>query len=303
MKTVEVRVPATSANLGPGFDTLGLALDLWNQTSFSLTGDSIRVTVQGEGEGQFPSDETNLIPQSALRLYETVGAEPPTGLQIVSRNQIPPGSGLGSSAAAVLTGLLGANALLGGPLNQSQLLALGTEIEGHPDNLAPALLGGLTLTAVEDQQIITRQVQLPEWQVVVVLPEISLSTAEARLALPAQVALSDAVSNLGRTALVVEALRAGDLPLLNAVMRDRLHQPYRLPLLPGAPQAIDAAQKLGAGAALSGAGPSVIAFTPGDPTPASLMEAVQQKFSQSGIESRGFRLKTINFGAVVHPAA
>lgn len=299
MKTIEVRVPATSANLGPGFDTLGLALDLWNQTSFALTGESIRVTVQGEGEGQFPLDDTNLIAQSALRLYTIVGAEPPAGLEIVSRNRIPPGSGLGSSAAAVLTGLLGANTLLGDPLDQTELLALGTEIEGHPDNLAPALLGGLTLTSAGDQEILTRRVELPEWQVVVVLPEISLSTAEARRALPEQVPLGDAVFNLGRSALVVEALRTGDLTLLNAAMHDRLHQPYRLLLLPGAAQAIESAQKLGAAAALSGAGPSVIAFSQEDSAVSRLLEDIQQAFSQAGVKSRGFHLKTINSGAAV----
>lgn len=301
MQTVNVHVPATTANLGPGFDTLGLALDLWNQTTFSLSGKGFEVDVQGEGQGEFPLDETNLVVQSFLRVYKILGEAAPAGLKIASRNQIPPGSGLGSSAAATLSGILAANALLGNPLNQDQIIAAGTEIEGHPDNLAPALLGGFTLTTTEGDSILTRQVEVPAWQAAVVLPEVKLPTAEARRALPAQVSLADAVFNLGRSPLVVEAFRTGDLELLKAAMQDRLHQPYRLPLLPGAAEAIQAAQEAGGAAAISGAGPSVAAFSLDDPQPEALVQAMQQAFSQVGIASRGFLLKVTSSGAKVLP--
>lgn len=301
MQTVTVQIPATSANLGPGFDTLGLALDLWNQTTFSLTGKGFEVNVQGEGQGEFPLDETNLVVCSFLRVYQILGKAAPAGLKIASRNQIPPGSGLGSSAAAALSGILAANALLGNPLNQDEIIAIGTEIEGHPDNLAPALLGGFTLTITEGDTILTRQVKIAEWQAVVVLPAVQLPTAEARRALPAQVSLADAVFNLSRSPLVVEAFRAGNLELLKAAMQDRLHQPYRLPLLPGAAEAILAAQEAGGAAALSGAGPSVVAFSLGDPQPETLLWAMQQAFSQVGVESRGFLLKVSSSGARVSP--
>lgn len=307
MSPVTVRVPATTANLGPGFDCLGMALDLWNRTTFDLEGNDIRVVVQGEGSGHLPQNHENLIAQAALRLYSAAGAQPPDGLLIRAENHIPLGSGLGSSSAAVLSGLLGANALLGEPMERPQILELAAEIEGHPDNAAPALLGGLVVSAritVEDSanqpgQVLAHPVETPSWPVVIALPAFDLSTRASRAALPEAVPLSSAVYNLSRAALVVEALRLGDPQLLAVAMQDCLHQPVRLKLIPGASQALQAARQAGAcAAALSGAGPSVIAFASLE-AHERVANAMSGAFSAAGLTARTFSLVSSPAGASV----
>jgi homoserine kinase len=318
-----VWVPATSANLGPGFDCLGLALDLWNRTSFSTVQPNrsekalnrglltqVRVQVSGEGSGWLPGDQRNLVVRAAQRLFEMVGAPQPAYLSVQCRNAIPLSSGLGSSSAAVLSGLLGANALLGSVLSQQELLALAAEIEAHPDNVAPALLGGLVIVtqanvegtspnrdATQSSRLVVQRLDLPALHAAVVLPEVRLSTRQARAALPARVPLADAVFNLGRTALVIQALQAGDIDLLRSVMHDRLHQPYRLPLIPGAAAALNAAQNAGAAAALSGAGPSLVAFSSHDP--AEIISRMRAAFRQAGVKARSFNLTISPSGARV----
>jgi homoserine kinase len=285
-----VRVPATTANLGPGFDCLGLALDLWNVTTLRLAGAGVSVRVRGEGADVLPQDAQNLVARAALAFFRQQGARSPDGLHIECDNAIPLGSGLGSSGAAVLAGLLGANALLGNPAGREEILRLAVEIEGHADNAAAALEGGLVIVAAHGAGFLTRRVDVPALPVTVVLPAVDLPTRAARAALPASVPLADAVFNLGRAALVVEALRAGDLALLGQVMDDRLHQPYRYPLIPGAQSARDAALAAGAAAAgLSGAGPSLAAFG-GDPL--RIAPAMQAAFQAAGLNSRAFLLKT-----------
>jgi homoserine kinase len=299
LTSVCVRVPATTANLGPGFDCLGLALDLWNRAAFTLSGQGIRIKLKGEGKGLLPTDERNLIVRAFLRFYEAMGKPAPEGLEIICDNQIPMGSGLGSSATAILAGLLAANAFLGEPANRQEILRLATEIEGHADNAAAALWGGLVVVILHDQQPEVFRFEPALLKVVVVLlPSVHLPTAAARAALPKMVPLADAVYNLGRTALVVEALRSGDLALLGKAMRDRLHQPYRLNLIPGAEQALQAACQAGAAAAaISGAGPSLIAFpvAEGEPVAASMAAA----FEQAGQKTRSMMLFTTPQGAAV----
>lgn len=285
-----VRIPATSANLGPGFDSLGLALDLWNETSVALQGSRILVEVEGEGAGELPANEKNLVAWAFLTRYVADGLAPPEGVHIQCRNRIPLGSGLGSSAAAVAAGLLAANQLLKNAFSIQQLLQLGAQLEGHPDNIAAALLGGLTIATYTGLDVVARKVDIPEWQVIVALPEVKLSTQQARDALPEKVYLADTAQHIGRAALVVEALRSGDLVLLRDVMLDDLHQPHRLPLIPGASQAIAAAFDLGAAACLSGAGPSVIVFHQGNQEP--LEAEMHAAFSDT--RARVFHLKTIN---------
>lgn len=291
---VTIRVPATTANIGPGFDCLGLALDLWNETVFSVEGSVLEIIVEGEGVGQVSLDETNLIYQSFCQAYVIQGKKVPNGLRIACKNQIPLCSGLGSSSAAVLTGVLGANELLGKPLSHEDIIHLSAQIEGHPDNVAPAFYGGLTISNQNEKEVITKEILIPEWKTVVILPEISLSTQNSRNVLPESVSLKDAVFNIGRTALAIEALRQGDNELLRKAMVDRLHQPYRLALIPGAKEAIQAAQELGASAALSGAGPSVIAFCE---RPIPVLDAMRKAFAGKGIPVRVFTLKTLAAGA------
>ncbi len=295
MTSVTVQTPATTANLGPGFDCLGLALDLWNKATFSLEGTGIHIKVRGEGSGLLPLDERNLVLRSALRLYQAAGAPLPEGLSILCENHIPMGSGLGSSAAAIITGLVGANALLGSPVGRDEILRLAVAIEGHPDNVASALSGGLTLVATIGEGVIARRLPVAPLLVVLAVPAIHLPTSVSRAALPRQVPLSDAVFNISRNAFVIEALRTGDLTLLGKVMDDRLHQPYRLKLIPGGEEAFTAARRAGAAAvALSGAGPSVIAFAPAeDGTSAAqkIGEAMVCAFVKAGVQARSMVLK------------
>ncbi|GAP13359.1 homoserine kinase [Longilinea arvoryzae] len=293
-----VRVPATSANLGPGFDCLGLALDWWNEVEFRLEGDGVRVEVRGEGAATLPQGRDNLIAVAALRLFERAGQPAPRGLHIRCNNTIPLGSGLGSSAAAVLSGLLGANRLLDDPFEMDPILELATEMEGHPDNAAPALWGGLTAALKTPGGVICRRIAVPALALAVATPQFDLPTHAARAALPGQVPLADAVFNLSCTTLVVEALRSGDLDLLAQVMDDRLHQPYRLPLIPGAQAARQAALDAGAVACvLSGAGPSLLAVARGDAQP--LAEAMTAAFRAAGLAARAFTPSISPIGAQV----
>lgn len=304
LTSVTIRVPATTANLGPGFDCLGLALTLENQVTISTQNEGYLVEILGEGAGILPTDRSNLVIQAILHTYQAAGVPEPLGLHVRCKNRIPTGSGLGSSAAAILAGLLGGNALLGSPLAMLELLRLGTDLEGHPDNIAAALFGGLVLVASsqsdrsasgEGEPIIVRRVSIPPPSVAVVVPDVQLSTRAARRALPSQVPLADVVYNLGRSILVVEALRTGDLELLGKVMQDRLHQPYRLKLIPGAAAALEAAREAGANAAaLSGAGPGVVAFCRG-PTGASAVAMVRE-FEKAGVTARSWSLRVSDSG-------
>lgn len=294
---VRVRVPATSANLGPGFDCLGLALDLWNEAEFSQEGEGLYLTCAGEGSS-IPTDERNLVIQAMRFFCDYRGLPFPRGLRVTCQNRIPVGSGLGSSAAATLQGILGASALLNSPLTTDEALTLSARMEGHADNAAAALLGGLTIVAAGKGGWLVRKVDVPALQVAVVLPAVDLPTHTARAALPGEVSMADATYNLGRAILVVEALRSSDLSLLQQAIDDRLHLPYRLPLIPGGQKAVQAAYDAGALAVtISGAGPSLIAFTSGDPAPAA--RAMAETFHAQRIKAREFLLKTSSHGAEV----
>ncbi len=288
MNELVVTVPATTANLGPAFDCLGLALDLWNTTTFRLGGEGIRVRVHGEGAGKLPEDTGNLVAQAFTTLYVRREATMPRDLQIECHNLIPIESGLGSSTAAILTGLIAANFFLGQPLSKLDLLRITIDIEGHADNAAAALFGGLVLVAADLTPPLVRSYLLPALSVVVIVPELHLPTRQARAALPDKVGRSDAIFNLIRTALVVDALREGDRRLLKTAMDDRLHQPYRFPLIPGSQAAVQAANDLGAAAALSGAGPSVVAFA--NDNAQAVAEAMQLAFRSAGVDSRCYLL-------------
>jgi homoserine kinase len=306
---VHVKVPATSANLGPGFDALGLALDLWNETEFHPA-ESFSLLIEGEGAKRLSTNEKNLIVRSARKLYECLN-KPMPALGIRCINRIPLASGLGSSAAAILTGLLGANALLGSPINNEEILNLAVEIEGHPDNVAPALLGGLVVSTMEKDRVFSQKISIsanfksaqgkhPEspLHLTVAFPELNLPTKQARAVLPDQVPMKDAVQNISRAVLMTEAFRTGNLDLLGQAMSDRLHQPYRLPLIHGAREAMEAAKEAGAAAAaLSGAGPSLIAFSA--LRNAGIGEKMAQAFEQAGIKTRIFELVVSQKGAQI----
>ena len=301
--TVTVTIPATTANLGPGFDCLGLALGLYNEVTLAAAPagtypNDLHITIYGEGAGRLPGDARNLVAQAAARIFAHLG-HGPAGLHITQHNRIPVGSGLGSSAAAVLGGMLAANALVDGGLSQAEILRLAAAMEGHPDNVVPAGLGGLVLiNQAADGQLHVEPIPLPPQQVVIVLPDFDLPTATARAALPRQVPLADAIFNAGRLALLVRALAAGDYQRLPLAMQDRLHQPYRLPLIPGMAAAFAAAYAAGAaGVALSGAGPSLLAFAPDNHQ--AIAAAIQAAFAPAGLPSRAWILPVDAQGAQV----
>ena len=295
--SITVRIPATTANLGPGFDCLGLALDLWNQAVFSITKGGLDIAILGEGQDILPRGRENQIARAFYAFFEARRLPAPAGLCIRCNNQIPLGSGLGSSAAACLTGLMAANGLSGSPASIDEILCLATEIEGHPDNVAAALLGGLVVVVKNENILLTRRFDVPDLHVAVVIPEIDLPTGVARAALPSQVPMKDAVFNLGRTVLVCDAIRTGNYDLLGQVMVDRLHQPYRLSLIDGSGQALQAALQAGASAAaISGAGPGLIAFSSQAADKAA--EAMAAVFAAHHIPSRKLLLSSSNQGAV-----
>jgi homoserine kinase len=301
---VTVTVPATTANLGPGFDCLGMALGLFNTIEVwafeqgdlppaDLPGDSgsrsdIGIGVIGEGAGELAEGLDNLILQSMARVFDKAGRRmPPMCARAI--NAIPLGAGLGSSAATAVGGVVAANAVLGSPFSRADLLRMAVEIEGHPDNAAPALLGGLVVVVAHADGVLTHPVSTPALQVVVVTPNFPLPTAQARAALPKLVPMSDAVFNIGRAVLVVDALEQGDFSLLKMAMDDRLHQPYRRELIPGYTQVAAAAVEAGAAAvALSGAGPSLIAFAPD--RHGAIAAAMNAAFRSVGVGSRAFIL-------------
>lgn len=262
MKKVTVTVPASTANLGAGFDCLALALGLRNTVEFFETRQGLEIDVEGEGEARVALDSTNLVVRAAEAVFAQVGRRP-EGLRVHAINGIPVGSGMGSSSSAIVGGLAAANALVDGRLTRETLLRLACEIEGHPDNVAAAIYGGLTLVSAAGEELLAKALPVPPMKVVIALPALKLSTAEARAALPQQVPLKDAVFNIGRAVFTVQALTAGDYELLRWSMADRLHQPYRKRLIPGFDAVAAEARQAGAAAvALSGAGPSLVAFAP-----------------------------------------
>ncbi|MBI3242176.1 MAG: homoserine kinase [Chloroflexi bacterium] len=287
---VRVLVPASTANLGPGFDCLGLALSLYNTVEMTALGpaEGLQVEIKGEGADRLSPDENNLIVRAANAVWEKIG-HGPVGVTIKAHNGIPLGSGMGSSAAAVVAGLAAANALTGGPLSRSDLLRLAYQLEGHPDNAAAALFGGLTMVSATGDELLHATLEVPPLKVAIALPSVRLSTIEAREALPKNVPLKDAVFNIGRAAFVVRALQSGDYEMLGFAMTDKLHQPYRRKLIPGFDAAVQAARTAGASAvALSGAGPSLAAFAPDHHW--EIANAMKAAFESSGVTCRAFVL-------------
>lgn len=260
-------MPATSANLGPGFDSLGLALSLHDHLAAMVTEDpGVLVTVEGEGAGSLPTDERHLVARAMHSAWETMGVEAP-GVILRCRNSIPQGRGLGSSAAAIIAGILLARGLVEGgdeALPDTEVLGLATVMEGHPDNVAAALLGGFTtawVDSVDDTHAsaVTHAVHSAIVPIIIV-PQQSMPTEKARMLLSDTVRRSDAVFNLGRSALLVHAMTT-DPRMLFPATEDRLHQDARASAYPDAHDLVMALRALGIPAAVSGAGPSVVALT------------------------------------------
>lgn len=294
---IRVQIPATTANMGPGFDTLGMALKLYNIVEMEEAKQGLYIDIEGDGADKIPRDASNIVYISAAKVFKTVGFEP-KGLRIRMTNNIPLARGLGSSAAAIIGGLLAANILSGGRLGEKELLNLATEIEGHPDNVAPALVGGIVVTVQADNEIKYYKIEPPpKLKCVVAIPDFTLPTKLAREVLPQSVSLTDAVYNIGRTALLVTALIKQDFNMLSAAMDDKIHQPYRANLVPGMKKVFAAAKLAGArGIALSGAGPALIAYC--DDNTGLIATVMKETFLQSGVYARVLELEPNPVGAV-----
>ena len=257
-RMIKLRIPATSANLGAGFDALGLALTYYNYVEMEQ---SDRIEISSSDSIPVPTDEHNLIYISAKDLFEVCGKKL-GGLKLVQTNNIPMARGLGSSSACIAAGLVGANMLLGSPLTTDDLVDLAAQIEGHPDNTAPALLGGI-VTAVFDGRRVhwVKQEVFTKLRFIALIPDFELKTEDARSCLPKEVSHRDAVYNLSRAALFSASLLTGKFENLRTAVHDKLHQPYRMELIPRCREVFDIAYTHGAYAAyISGAGPTVMAI-------------------------------------------
>ncbi|MCI7612151.1 MAG: homoserine kinase [Selenomonadaceae bacterium] len=265
VKSVKVRVPGTSANCGPGFDCLGVACTIYNELELTLLKEErLDIKITGDGAENIPVDERNIVWRSIQKLLERAGkAQEYKGAIIRMDNGVPLSRGLGSSATAIVGGLKAANECLGNPFTNRDLLQMATEIEGHPDNVAPAIFGGFTVSIVRNgkPECFSLMPKLP-LKLVVTVPDFFLPTKAARAVLPAEVPMKDAVFNIGRAAMLTAALCKGNRSFLRSVFDDALHQPYRAKLIPGMYDVFKAARAAGAlGASMSGAGPCLIAFT------------------------------------------
>jgi len=299
---VKVKVPATTANMGAGFDVFGLALDLYNYVE--LTETDYGIIIENEGAlaaklAGLAKPEYNLVNRSAQALFSVVGYKP-KGLTWVLANNIPFSRGLGSSAAGIVGGLLAANAISGNYLNKEELLKLALEMEKHPDNVAPALYGGFVISCRKEDSppSVVRLLPPAALKVVVAIPDFYLSTKISREVLPKEVSLKDAVCNVQNAALLVVAMCKGDLTLLNQAMEDKLHQPYRFPLVKGGKEVLAAAKEAGAlSVSLSGSGPALVAYTDGDGK--AIGEAMVQAWQKFNVEAKAITLKPDLTGAAV----
>ena len=256
---MKVIIPATTSNIGPGFDCLGMALSLYNIIEVEEIDQGLIIEVSGLGKGFIDTNENNLVYKSMLKCFEKVGYKP-KGLKIKQYNEIPIARGLGSSAACIVGGVVAANELSGNSLNKDELLKLAVDIEGHPDDVAPALLGGLVVSNKGEDEI--HYVQAPiadDLRFISAIPEKTLSTKESREVLPNQVSFEDAVFNLGKSSLLVAALIKGEVETIPFGLQDRLHEPYRIKLLDSLGKIFAECKKYNLNNIfLSGAGPTVI---------------------------------------------
>lgn len=271
---ISVKVPATTANLGSGFDCLGMALPVYNTITIEetvLPGTGIEINVINDNEAadellmeHIPMDENSIIYKAVELLYNSIG-QTPSELKITVQSQIPIARGLGSSASVIVGGLLAANELLGRPADEVALLSIATEVEGHPDNVTPAIVGGLVLSSQEeDGSILYRKLNWPEeWNITVCVPDYELSTEISRSVLPKEVPMEDAVFNAKRLGMFIQAVNTKDAELMKLALQDKLHQPYRMKLVPGLDKIIENLkhEENVLGCVLSGAGPSIIVIS------------------------------------------
>lgn len=294
---VTVQVPATTANFGSGFDCIGLALNLYNYIEMDFSSKP-EVVVKGYGKKDIETDERNLVYKAAKKVLSKKNIVKP--LKITLCNNIPITRGLGSSAAAITGGMVAANALIGNPITSDEILELATEMEGHPDNVVPAFLGGFCISASKNDTIFYKKISFPkDICFVVAIPHFHLETQKARKVMPKQVSIQDAVFNMGRCALLVAAIFEGDLTNISEFCKDRIHQTHRAKLIPGMEKIINSAKTEGALASfLSGAGPSVVCLSNKDKAK-YLGDFMVQIFSNEGIPAEFEILHACNTGTKI----
>ncbi|MGI6227265.1 MAG: homoserine kinase [Peptococcales bacterium] len=296
-----LKIPATSANLGPGFDCIGMALNLYNYLEFEVVDQEnyLSIDIDGEGKGSLAKDKSNLVYQAFSKVFTKNGLPIP-GIKFKLTNNIPLARGLGSSSAAIIGGLMAANYFLSEKLSTKELLDLALEFEGHPDNIAPALLGGIVLCTVNSEKTIFYHKMSPPDALycTILIPQYELSTKRAREVLPEQVPLKDAIFNVGKMGLFINAINTGNLELLQNAMEDKLHQPYRSKLIPGLSDLLAQANNSNVlGIAISGAGPSIIIFHKKEDADEVIL--LQQQLAKNGTNSKLINLKPVIEGAQV----
>lgn len=295
---IHIKIPATSANLGPGFDCLGLALQLYNTITVE-TGQPFKISLTGSYFDGISKDENNLVWQTMCHLWKLLHYPTPS-VALTLENHIPPARGLGSSSAAIVGGLVAANTIAGSPYTKYQLLQVANDIEGHPDNVTPALYGGVTLSVPTEGGVLPRVLaQIPKLSAVVVVPDLLLKTEKARGILPPHVSRKDAVFNISHAGLLIEAFIREEYSLLKEGMRDVLHQNQRAVLIPGLLETLEAALQAEAyGSALSGSGPTLLALTKPE-LEQHVAQAMLSVFKRHDIVAQSYALGIDSGGAKV----
>ena len=294
---IHIRIPATTANVGPGFDTFGMALSCYNYLSCEES-DKLFMSIQGEGKDTLSFGKNHLAVRSAQQVYNLLDAGD-VKLTFNMINNIPISRGLGSSSAVIVGGIMAANIILGAPLNTEKLLNIAASIEGHPDNVAPALLGGFVASCYEDGKLYTERFEPPRrLKAVAVIPDLEIKTLKARTELPINVPFEDAVFNLSHASLLAISLMNGNLTTFSKMLKDKLHQTQRLRHIPGAHNVIKAAEEMGAlGCVISGSGSTMIAYTVENEK--EIVEGMQEAFGKAGINSKTTTLSIDNDGAKI----
>ena len=297
-EAIKIKVPASTSNLGPGFDTLSLALDLYNDFTFKFTKEGLKIIQTNSNK--LPENSTNLVYKSFCEVFKGQKKLPP-GVEITINCQIPLAAGLGSSASAVVSGVLAADTLLGNPLKKNEILSIVTRLEGHPDNCAAAIYGGLTVSVSSDKNVYVSQFPWPkDLLVIVVLPDFELPTSISRELLPPKITYGDATFNVSRTAYLLSSLLNKDWEGLKIGFQDRLHQQYRKDLVPGMDVVLNEGLKKGAlGATLSGAGPTLVAFVNDKDKADEIGKTMVNKWSEFKIKSEYKVLRVASDGVKI----
>lgn len=294
---VKIRVPGTTANCGPGFDVMGIACSIYNELELKLLKDEeIKIEIYGDGAGNIPCDDRNMVWKCIKSLLEKAKADY-KGVHIKMTNNVPLSRGLGSSATAIVSGLFAANLYLDNKFSVQDIFEMATEIEGHPDNVAPALFGGITVSTHTKQKLeyVSFMPNFP-LKLVVAIPDFYLPTKKARAVLKQEVSLKDAIFNIGHASMIVAALCQGKVDALKGAFDDRLHQQYRASLIPGMYDVFKAADSEGAlGTTISGAGPTLIAYTVENAE--AIGQAMVEAFAKNNVQAKYLALDIDDKGA------